>query len=938
MVIGGESSLRRLKAEHLKKKADQELQGGNYRAAWERYGEAIEAQPSNDILRALYSNCSLAYAKALRFQDALDYADKAIEISPTWAKGYWRRGAALIGLQNIPAAVDAFLKCWELQPQDRKKNKLEKARVEATDMAAMKEAAFRLVAESHRGHPGPGPYYSTILRWRTQGVDSAEAYAVRAAIYHNAKCFLQARKESQEAIKLLLRKLGQSSFKDDDDASVETEKMTLEGKMKKAKSNSMFSKKEEVLAGLAAAYSRLGDAYLAEPKHPDRDPVGAFKSFTRATDYDPLSQELRNKLQEATEELTKEQVEKAALEIYNQPQDFGFGAGGGISGDYNPQSVGELRPGERIFRVEALLAFPEATPGKLNSGIRESLRKALATALSPPNATADESHETKSTITTTTTTTSTGGISAVTLEGVFPARPPTRLALEISVHIVVGPRLLYGNNLVKILQSKNLEKIQSAIGGKDVVAALGVPNVDLCRAELVDITPTYIDATTTTSEATINSGQSSLEYQENQLAIPSKPKLDLEVPYKMYRLVTSNGTAVERTDKHPFAMSRVYYNASEKPEEVWVELADGSCRWRQTAGEIRIIALKVPSDLAPRQLKVDISPYHVKIYRVKESKNAKKTQGKQKNDVEQEEEIYLQGRLHRGIIPEDCFWTHCGGEGDDGCCITLRKMNLEVLQKHWAHSESWWIRLFQDHQDIAWDDYEKDYSDLPEEVLEKCRTTEAIKDVERAVEGNERHRRETVLCICRRGPEAVRAAMGYFGLQLPAILILISTLGSCNALTIPEAAESANLTKFLEAIKTAGYDHRLGKFFRGTVFAPTDHAFSNLALSMNVTEESLLTSRPLMRHILSYHMINYHLLWRKSLKPMQTYDTDLHGASLTIYKSRYGPVRILYGELLLVGNGFQYDAFASIVQPNIKTEKSVMHVIDRVLTPPRGEI
>lgn len=30
---------------------------------------------------------------------------------------------------------------------------------------------------------------------------------------------------------------------------------------------------------------------------------------------------------------------------------------------------------------------------------------------------------------------------------------------------------------------------------------------------------------------------------------------------------------------------------------------------------------------------------------------------------------------------EDCFWTHCGGEGEDGCCIYLRKMNLELLQR-----------------------------------------------------------------------------------------------------------------------------------------------------------------------------------------------------------------------------------------------------------------
>ena len=38
---------------------------------------------------------------------------------------------------------------------------------------------------------------------------------------------------------------------------------------------------------------------------------------------------------------------------------------------------------------------------------------------------------------------------------------------------------------------------------------------------------------------------------------------------------------------------RIYYDGKEKPEEVWAELADGSCRWRQTGSEIKVICLKV---------------------------------------------------------------------------------------------------------------------------------------------------------------------------------------------------------------------------------------------------------------------------------------------------------------------------------------------------------
>ena len=44
--------------------------------------------------------------------------------------------------------------------------------------------------------------------------------------------------------------------------------------------------------------------------------------------------------------------------------------------------------------------------------------------------------------------------------------------------------------------------------------------------------------------------------------------MDLELPYKLYKLVRADGSLVERIDKHPFCFSRVYYAGHEKPEEV----------------------------------------------------------------------------------------------------------------------------------------------------------------------------------------------------------------------------------------------------------------------------------------------------------------------------------------------------------------------------------
>ena len=58
------------------------------------------------------------------------------------------------------------------------------------------------------------------------------------------------------------------------------------------------------------------------------------------------------------------------------------------------------------------------------------------------------------------------------------------------------------------------------------------------------------------------------------------------------------------------------------------------------------------------------------------------------------------------------------------------------------HSEMWWPRLFRHHGEIAWDDYEKDYSDLPREVLEPHAVAELERDVVRQLEGADKDRRE----------------------------------------------------------------------------------------------------------------------------------------------------------------------------------------------------
>ena len=54
--------------------------------------------------------------------------------------------------------------------------------------------------------------------------------------------------------------------------------------------------------------------------------------------------------------------------------------------------------------------------------------------------------------------------------------------------------------------------------------------------------------------------------------------------------------------------------------------------------------------------------------------------------------------------------------------------------RHWNHSEMWWPKLFTDGPEIAWDDYSKDYSDLPQPILNAHAVLEAEKDSVRQIE------------------------------------------------------------------------------------------------------------------------------------------------------------------------------------------------------------
>lgn len=64
----------------------------------EKFTQAIELEPTNHVL---YSNRSGAYASLKKFDQALEDADKIVELKPDWAKGWGRKGTALHGAGDL---------------------------------------------------------------------------------------------------------------------------------------------------------------------------------------------------------------------------------------------------------------------------------------------------------------------------------------------------------------------------------------------------------------------------------------------------------------------------------------------------------------------------------------------------------------------------------------------------------------------------------------------------------------------------------------------------------------------------------------------------------------------------------------------------------------------------------------------------------------------
>ncbi|WWC61569.1 uncharacterized protein I303_104153 [Kwoniella dejecticola CBS 10117] len=100
-------------ANAIKAEANKAFAAKDYATAAKLYSDAIEIDGQNHVL---YSNRSASKGGLKDWQGALEDAEKCIEVSPSFAKGYLRKGAALHGLRQYPEAVMAYEEGLQVDP------------------------------------------------------------------------------------------------------------------------------------------------------------------------------------------------------------------------------------------------------------------------------------------------------------------------------------------------------------------------------------------------------------------------------------------------------------------------------------------------------------------------------------------------------------------------------------------------------------------------------------------------------------------------------------------------------------------------------------------------------------------------------------------------------------------------------------------------------
>ena len=95
-----------------------------------------------------------------------------------------------------------------------------------------------------------------------------------------------------------------------------------------------------------------------------------------------------------------------------------------------------------------------------------------------------------------------------------------------------------------------------------------------------------------------------------------------------------------------------------------------------------------------------------------------------------------------------------------------------------------------------------------------------------------------------------------------------------------------------------------------------------------------MKNKVLVKAVLEYHIIEKDVLYRSSLSTLQSWGTSLPKQSITLYvPNKPAKVRVYYGKAKPTVDSIKYTGFASVVVGDVKADRAVVQVIDRVLVP-----
>ena len=719
--------LNSIKLNHFKTKASAHLKDGNYIAAYETYSMCIdmvlESSSSSSsqkkrnkdetlVLESLYCNRSLTYEKAGKYTLALE---DALKCRDTNSKAKWRAAMALKGLNRFPDALECFRESYRLLPASERPSYFGEynkvicnvtkrltredlgryvmkevnavclpPRLETVTKLEQEEAMFRAIREEHSQNRKPGDYYTYVAKWVLKPMSLSMAYIQRSQMFYKANCFKQARLDAAMAIENCKGGVSRKeSMKESEKETKKEEKKEEEEEEGKEDEYNMSYKEASIyvkyndrsLKVEPFAWYLLGKGFQGEPGFSKEDFVpdhnAAGKCFARAQHLDPDNEMYRNAFRAMTSNLDNAEMSAVLNDKHEQYETSEFGIV-----DYDSNTDGDVYLGHGKVTFECvnakLMMFTTASRFQLREYISKSanieLKKVLIESVKLVSSTSTKEDENKE-------------------NEAFSPSSSTSLCVEFQMDFASD--------------NEHAKKYMNAIDKeqKIVLKTLGLGKFSFVGIEFV--------AAKTLSFKGYGFGRILQEEISagKEIVVAQRPSKAIDLPYQNYKLTHSDGTPIERVEKHAFGMTEIHYDKGHmgrNKENVWVSLMDDSIRWRQSSSEVKVIVNTVPKDrYTKHHLDVSIKTKSLKIT----DRDTK--------------EVYVSGELEYHVLPESSSWYHLQGDGEDGFVFLLEKANLKLLSKadDCEHADMWWDRLFSAHCKIAFDDYDKDYSDLPAPIM-----------------------------------------------------------------------------------------------------------------------------------------------------------------------------------------------------------------------------